>query len=450
MLVIISDLHFTDGTTSNNETDKEGKKIDLFNVNPNAFKMFFSRIADIVQKTNAKYNDPIKEVKFIYNGDIFDPLRSTEWFKPEVIQPWNAPTNDASVIATARGILEAIIEKNEMAFKWLRGDPSYWKAVWEDVVGDANKVKVERVYIPGNHDRILNLDAVTRTQIQKALGLANNKKFEHCFDDPKNPTAYRTLVMHGHEADKLNIEESGDLKSPYYYDQMPIGDPMTTMLFAKIGYVLFDTDLNIGDKDKAEKAKSRFREIDNVRPASAVGEFIKDAVEDYGIHETVNNAVDKIVEEFVAMDVYKDWISDHNKWFRFDQTEHLQIMLASLKLLTPKALSWSMDKLKHFLDSDPCPKHAEELLKKNTDYLFCVMGHTHDPAHVPLFIGSDKKERHYLNSGTFREVFTQSLDGEHFIRHQRMSYVVIYGPNEFDGKNADPTYEMWNGLRARH
>lgn len=444
MLVIISDLHFTDGTTSNHS---ENPKTDLFNVNPNAFKMFFSRIADIAQKTNLKTPGSIKEVKFIYNGDIFDPLRSTQWFEDGETQPWNQlPPNANSVTATVVKILDAIIATNEEAFKWLRGYPDYWKAVWEDVAGDAKNVTVERIYIPGNHDRMLNLDPATRGKVRETLlGTTGNEQFSHYFADKydtEQKTGYGAIVMHGHEADPNNLESNSN--GPLY-DEMPIGDPMTTMIFAKIGYDLSNPTLQLKDT-----AKARFREIDNVRPASAVGEFIKDAVEDFDIHGAVNGVLDKIVDNFQNLPFYINWIKKHDTWHPFDSTEKLEVLLASLKRLSPALLAWSMNKLKDILDSDPCSDYALQLLKTKPEYLFCVMGHTHDPAHVPLFIGSDRRERHYFNSGTFREVFTKSLDEKDFIRHQRMSYVVIYGPGEFDGKNTDPVYEMWNGLRARN
>jgi len=88
MLVIISDLHFTDGTTSNWK-----KKEDLFNINPRAFKLFLSRISDIVERRN------ISEVHFVYNGDIFDPLRTHTWFDIDTTEhPWSIPPKSEKVV----------------------------------------------------------------------------------------------------------------------------------------------------------------------------------------------------------------------------------------------------------------------------------------------------------------------------------------------------------------
>ena len=89
MLVIISDLHFTDGTTSNWQGKKQKK--DLFNINPDAFRLFLGKISNII----ARVKTSIPKVTFIYNGDIFDLLRTDVWFggrKNE--RPWSVPLNE--------------------------------------------------------------------------------------------------------------------------------------------------------------------------------------------------------------------------------------------------------------------------------------------------------------------------------------------------------------------
>ena len=82
---------------------------------------------------------------------------------------------------------------------------------------------------------------------------------------------------------------------------------------------------------------------------------------------------------------------------------------------------------------------------------YCVFGHTHEPLHVPLYLDRERDlEKHYLNSGTFRTTFTQTFDMQDFLRFQRMSFVVIYGPGEYREDEARPMYELWGGLRMHH
>ena len=57
MLVIISDLHFTDGTTSNWLGDK-----DLFNIDPKAFKLFFGKISNIIARRAGRNSIRLSEI----------------------------------------------------------------------------------------------------------------------------------------------------------------------------------------------------------------------------------------------------------------------------------------------------------------------------------------------------------------------------------------------------
>jgi hypothetical protein len=76
------------------------------------------------------------------------------------------------------------------------------------------------------------------------------------------------------------------------------------------------------------------------------------------------------------------------------------------------------------------------------------MGHTHEPVHTPLYVDQKRNiQKHYLNTGTFRTTFSQTFDRQNFLRFQRMSFAIIYGPNEFQPHEETPVYELWSGLR---
>ena len=97
MLVIIIDLHFTDGTTSNWIGDK-----DLFNINPDALKLFFGKISNIIARRKS-----VPKVTFIYNGDIFDSLQTYLWFEaPETERPWSIPFEKDKVYQRCNNIIE--------------------------------------------------------------------------------------------------------------------------------------------------------------------------------------------------------------------------------------------------------------------------------------------------------------------------------------------------------
>jgi UDP-2,3-diacylglucosamine pyrophosphatase LpxH len=63
MIVFISDLHFVDETAGQH------------NLSAEAFIKFFKSVKVHLENTKAK------EVKIVFLGDIFDLLRTEEWFK---------------------------------------------------------------------------------------------------------------------------------------------------------------------------------------------------------------------------------------------------------------------------------------------------------------------------------------------------------------------------------
>jgi hypothetical protein len=69
MLVIISDLHLTDGTSG--ETIRTG-----------AFRAFRARLRDLAYDASWREEDryvPLEQVELVLLGDILDVIRSTRW-----------------------------------------------------------------------------------------------------------------------------------------------------------------------------------------------------------------------------------------------------------------------------------------------------------------------------------------------------------------------------------
>ena len=92
MLVIISDLHLTDGTS--------GSTID-----ERAFRIFRHRLCDLAYdaswRADGRYQ-PLESLDIILLGDILDPLRSTRWLdeqenSPEFVRPWDDPQSQRFV-----------------------------------------------------------------------------------------------------------------------------------------------------------------------------------------------------------------------------------------------------------------------------------------------------------------------------------------------------------------
>ena len=85
MLVIISDLHLTDGTSG--ETITAG-----------AFRVFRERLRNMAYDASWREDGtykPITEIHLVLLGDILDLIRSTQWpadkSDPGYVRPWNDP-----------------------------------------------------------------------------------------------------------------------------------------------------------------------------------------------------------------------------------------------------------------------------------------------------------------------------------------------------------------------
>ena len=114
MLVIVSDLHLTDGTT--------GERISA-----GAFRLFRERLEamayDASKRTDGSYK-PIEEFDIVILGDGFDLIRSTAWSDekqddPGYARPWMDLQSEALVKKTAQ-ITDGILKNNGESFAVLR------------------------------------------------------------------------------------------------------------------------------------------------------------------------------------------------------------------------------------------------------------------------------------------------------------------------------------------
>jgi len=148
-----------------------------------------------------------------------------------------------------------------------------------------------KAFIPGNHDRIINLFRPRLSLVrQKLLGKTGRGIFGNFYMDQDY---HKAVVMHGHESDAYNCEfdKNGNPK----YKDIPIGDPKTTMLFGRLGHEANQLDI-------PKKAKRRFREIDNVRPTLATIRYVQDIIKDFKIQKRVEEMLGEVVKDFENLD----------------------------------------------------------------------------------------------------------------------------------------------------
>src|SRR5579859_3002052 len=115
MVVIISDLHLTDGTTG--ETVGYG-----------AFNIFRDALRNIVYgaswRRDSKYK-PIEDVHLVLLGDVLDIIRSTRWLEengvPSTVRPWD-DCNSQPFIDKVKSITQEVLrlKDNEKSLATLR------------------------------------------------------------------------------------------------------------------------------------------------------------------------------------------------------------------------------------------------------------------------------------------------------------------------------------------
>jgi len=420
-------LHFVDGSAGEH------------NVPVDAFKIFFGDLAGTCDWL-IKDGRRIDEIKLVFLGDIFDFLRTEIWFGyPEDERPWGK--NEKRIEENANGIFDTIIRKNQDTFDLLKGDLKEEFGL---------PVEPERVYIPGNHDRLCSKYRSLREKVCHWLKmpLQGDTLFSHFFEN----IDYSVFARHGHEYDKFNYE--GSISYRYEdYMRVPIGDPITTELVAKLPWKIMNRD-EIKQLPQKEQAalKRNFQEIENVRPFSAIIEWLLYQVKkNLTLKEIIEDAVDETIKEFNQLEFVKRWYGHHDKWYDFwdeaDKIQSVLFLLEKFKIFPSEKLMPLFEGVKdRFARDDLLEAAPKEYSHLDSRIRYLVYGHTHEPLQIPLRVieGPDgPKEYVYLNSGTWRTRYLKSKEGLGFIGWKNLTYLIFYRKEE---RGIDfPAFETWTG-----
>ncbi len=434
MLVFISDLHFVDGSAGEH------------NIPWRAFDYFFDDLVGIINRPSNK--GKIKELKLVLLGDIFDLLRTTAWFEPipEDQRPWG---QDPKIEDHALAIFNSIAnrknkEKGVDNPKVLEMFRTRFQELKDRCKLDYSPILQ---YIPGNHDRLANRPeyARLRKKIKECLGLptVGDQLFLHLSFDPD----YGVLARHGHEFDKYNYEGGSSLTEADY-QRVPIGDPITTELISRLPYEL-ERRLAGEPLPAAEKARivENFQEIENVRPFSAVIEWLLYQVSKANwLKEIVEDTVDAVITRFNELDFVKAWYERHDKWLDpFDEADKIQAVLYLLEKFKvfpgEKLLSLAM-KAQGFFYKDDLLEAAPEEFSFDSRLRYLVHGHSHDPLVMPIRTRGSL-EQVYLNTGTWRTRYQKATRDRSFVSWKNMTYVIFYKPEERE--MPIPAFETWTG-----
>ncbi len=428
MLVFLSDLHFTDATAGEH------------NLSARAFRVFFQDLAGLCKWLEAKGNQ-VKEIKLVFLGDVFDLLRTEAWFEvPLKERPWGVDEKATEVHANK--IFDAIRAKNKAVFDLLSAPLA--------PVFDL-PIEPERIYVPGNHDRLCQKYPSLRKKVREQLRIDPPRK------DPFNPfflsEEYAVMARHGHEFDVFNYEGSSAFTLEDYL-QVPIGDPITTELVSKISWkIMQHKEVQTLPEEEKDSLKRNLQNIENVRPLSATILWLLYQVrENARLKYVIEECVDEVIEEFNEIPYVKKWYDHHDKWTEFlDEADKIQAVLFLLKKIRvfslEKVLNLYQKIEKMFKHDEMISAASQEFLALGPEFHYVVYGHTHQPKNVALRVihRLDEKisKQIYLNTGTWRTRYYKCTDSLDFIGWKNMTYVVLYLPEE---RSKDiPTFETWTG-----
>lgn len=467
MLVIISDLHLTDGTS--------GELID-----EGAFRIFRNRINDMAYDASWRCGSdkhdrsqdtyqPIEQLDIILLGDIIDMIRSEQWnTQPESNMPWTTERTD-TFFNQISAIVEAVLVNNEKSFGVLREmaqtgiriPRSMRKLTDEEKIstkfgsiasGEKATVKVNIYYTVGNHDWFLYIDDprmdAIRNRIIDSLGLANQRDKRFPYFPKDNPQLEQTqadhkvYAVHGDMFDGTNCQPEGrdhssvgDVVVLKLLNEIPkqIGQRMGVGLSGKIG-----TDTN------TQMFVKELHEIDNLRPYSLAPLWISSLIKKYKldahfVNDSIRGALRGLIRDFTNNPL----VAKHHGTVIYMKIASLllksHLTIENLARLV-QLLSLGDDKIETYR------KFARTLTASGDGVgrTYYVMGHTHYAEVVPLStctMNGQLVGQIYLNTGTWRPLHFTGVYDNSFISLNTMTIAGFYKGNERTGHS----FEYWTG-----
>jgi len=442
MLVIISDLHLTDGTSG--ETIRAG-----------AFEAFRESLRELAYDASWRSDTdyaPIERIDVVLLGDILDVIRSTKWCGAAAqVRPWG-DQNDPRFTEMVGQITADVIAKNKESLDILRSLHSPEIISLPPTGPDGGvaikpaarvPVPVRLHYLVGNHDWFFHLrgpafDAIRKT-IVDALGLENppTSPFPHePFESALIEQIYRdhrVFARHGDIFDPSNFEDSRDASS--------LGDAIVIELLDKFGTVVRE---RLGDR-LPDACDAGLKEIDNVRPLSMIPIWVDGLLTNTCTPELAAEIKDiwnELVRKFLELDFVKARPVHSSFLTKVGLEISTEVSMAGLS----DVAAWFSSKFGGGIESYSAHALREEAFTSGWAK-FIVYGHTHAYEIVPLQTlqqGDDLTNQIYINSGTWRPVHELARfhpNRKQFLGYHVMTYLTFFKGNERKGRS----FESWTG-----
>lgn len=445
MLVIISDLHLTDGSS--------GATISV-----GAFEVFAERLRELALnaswRTDGAYR-PVDRIDLLLLGDVLDVIRSSRWGAPGGVRPWDDPQRP-DFIEQVRQITAGILRHNDDSLAVLRslstdGAISLPPATSHgrpDPLGEPLPVEVKVQYLVGNHDWFYHLPGsghnAIRELVVRGMGLDNRAEAPFPHDPHESDDVleiarrHRVFARHGDIYDPFNYEGDRDRSS--------LGDCIVIELLNRFAV---DVQRELGE-ELPGSALLGLRELDNIRPTLLVPVWIDGLLERTCPMASTRRQVKQVWDRLADRFLEQPFVRERDTWSPVDLVDGLERLLKFSKQLS---VGWA-SKIVAWLRSQAGQEDASyfrhalgEQDFRNRRARHVVYGHTHYAESVPLDASHAEGyvlNQTYFNSGTWRRLHRQTelAPSEHeFIPSDTMTYLAFFCGDERKGR----PYETWSG-----
>jgi UDP-2,3-diacylglucosamine pyrophosphatase LpxH len=461
MLVILSDIHFVDGSSANNV------KAEVF-----------SKILKPEILYNAKHREA-KEIRIVLLGDIFDVVRTDYWFCKNIDmknRPWGGELNPLTAMNKKNALIKSQFEEILDDILNTKSAKALIKMVNDIAVKSGVYTKL--TYIVGNHDRVLwnypSLQDKIREKFDKVTsGGQQNNRVE--FLDVLYTPEYGVIGRHGHEWDEVchGWEFYNEVLNPNNpikrfdknaYKVMAIGEVVTAELMSGIVYHLSVNPVTKNDVEFLDK----MRDLNNVRPTLDVFRWIDwfmrnnlSAEYKKAIYDSLSDSLKSLLNSTLV-----DWWDDMqvDTLVTGDLADRLQLLNTALKSFDyAKVKSLVLKFFPVFNIFNGSEDSYAESAKKEWEWLsnedlnkiqYIVYGHTHQAKHV-FFSGTpNDKVKMYINTGTYMPLIEMTEDKKGFASAKQMSMLFFYRQDEDTNERGNntglPTMALWNGIRRKN
>jgi hypothetical protein len=427
MLIVLSDLHFTETKSSQIGPHRFSR-----NLPAETFLAYFSEINKFALANN------IQKVDLVLAGDILEISRSGIWLegtdRPYINNNDVKPGSNAE--ATILKIINAISEGERVSdtLRLFTNIQHYFE------------IPVKIHLILGNHDRLANATPDIRTKVREMFGLEDGTSlFDHhlILHDPMGKPF--CLVRHGHEYDRTNFaidvleKESIPTFIPEsVYGQSSLGDITTIEFGASLPWLFIKKygEVEILNDSTLLAIYQRLIEFDDVRPATAWLSYLfsTPGVDKKTTWELMEPCFTEIIKNLSKHKQFLDTlkktaaISKFSRWL-LELLIRSKIVEAGVPYWVVKMMMSRVSRTIKLESQANWAKKEELILDEDSGCKCVISGHSHF-AELVLFSSKNGEERYYINTGTWRNYIPATQYYDHFGRLKALTKVIVFYPQE--------------------